>query len=239
MGERCWTTPEVNEALLVLYLRLNGYFTTGFVVQAPKWGQASTEIDCLAVRHPNHMQPDRSVGPSPFLELRDNRVDLLICEVKSVPAEVAFNVRLRTEPSVLEAVLQWAGVFENHEVARVSEQLLPILNTGLEAPGSRNGVVGRNARVRGLLCCPPGTREELPEGWCLLGDEILRYANECFNPPKRRDTCSTRYNFNLWGSWLGPVVRYFKDLPHGSGPSLQNLYAELGVNGAGAAQRGR
>lgn len=55
MGEKSWTKPEIHEALVVLYLRLNGYFTTGLVVQAPEWGQNRTEIDCLAVRHPNHM----------------------------------------------------------------------------------------------------------------------------------------------------------------------------------------
>jgi hypothetical protein len=233
VSQRIWTAPEINEALLVLYLRLNGYFTTGLIVQAPEWGQTRTEIDCVAVRFPNHIQPDRDVEPAPFLELRNDRIDHLICEAKSVPAEAVFNRRIRSEPEVLEKVLQWAGVFEHHEIPRVADRLRPILSSGLEALRSQDGVITGNARVRGLLCCPPAASSDLRKGWCLTGDEILRYANLCFNPPERRNPSSTRYNFNLWGSWLGPVVRYFKDL-NGSNPSLHALYQTLGVHPGGA-----
>ncbi len=229
MGDTSWRKPEVNEALVALYLRLNGYFTTGLVVHAPEWGQNRTEIDCLAVRHPNHMEPERGVGPSPFLVLRDGRVDLLICEVKSDPTEVAFNERLWTEPGVLEGVLQWAGVFGTQEVPRVANQLRPILKEGLDATRAQDGIVTNDVRARGLLCCPPATEAELPRGWCLRGSEILRYASECFNPPERRDTCSTRYNFHLWGSWLAPLVEYFKGLQPGAKPSLDKLYDYLGA----------
>lgn len=167
------------------------------------------------------------VGPSPFLSLRDGRVDLLICEVKSVPAELAFNQRLQSDPKVLESVLQWAGVFGSQEIPRVADQLLPILRRGLNAPEPQDGVLGADVRVRGLLCCPPATETELPRGWCLLGPEILRYANECFNPAVPRDACSTRYNFNLWGRWLAPLVEYFKSVQPGATPSLEALYRYL------------
>jgi len=43
MTERRWRKSEVHEALAVLYLRLNGYFTTGLVVQSPKWGQRNRD----------------------------------------------------------------------------------------------------------------------------------------------------------------------------------------------------
>ncbi len=229
MAQDNWTKPKVNEALCALYLRLNGYFTTGLIVHSPEWGKNYTEMDCLAVRHPNHIQPDRKIDPSPFLALFDDRIDLLICETKSVPDEVAFNERLWSEPVVLERVLQWAGIMSNGDIPRVSEQLRPILREGLCAENARNGVLAAGIRVRGLLCCPPATKEELPNGWCLLGSEMLNYANECFNPTVRRDTCSTRYNFNLWGSYLAPIVDYFKNLETEAAPSLANLYKYLGA----------
>lgn len=224
-----WKRTEVHEALVALYLRLNGYFTTGLVVHAPEWGRNRTEIDCLAVRHPNHMEPERGVGPSPFLSLRDGRVDLLICEVKSDPTKVAYNERLRTEPDVLESVLQWAGILRTQEIPCVAEQLRPILREGLDATQAQNGILAEDVRVRGLLCCPSATEAELPRGWCLRGSEILRYASECFNPPEHRDTCSTRYSFSLWGSWLTPLVKYFKNLEPGATPSLDGLHDRLGT----------
>jgi hypothetical protein len=173
------------------------------------------------------MQPERTIGPSPFLALGDDRVDLLLCEVKSVAAEVAFNERLWSDATVLESVLQWAGVFTNDEIARVADQLRPILKQGLSATRAQDGVVSTGARARGLLCCPPATKAELNRGWCLLRPEILHYANECFNPAARRDVCSTRYNFRLWGSWLAPLVEYFKSVNAGAAPSLPGLYDYL------------
>ena len=231
MALNSWTKPEIHEALGVLYLRLNGYFTTGLVVHSPEWGNSRTEIDCLAVRHPNHFQPDRRIGSSPFLRLRDNFIDLLICEVKSKPDEVSFNDRLWSDPDVLTNVLQWAGIFSNNEIPQVADQLRPILRDGLNADFAQDGVIATNdIRVRGLLCCPPATKDELPKGWCLLGEEILRYANECFNPTPVRDSCSTRYSFNLWGGWLAPLVSYIKSLRPNETPSLEALYAYLGIS---------
>lgn len=226
MGQPRWKKEEIHEALVVLYLRLNGYFTTSLVVHAPEWGRNRTEIDCLAVRHPNHAQPDRMVEPSQFLEPLDSCVDLLICEVKSNPARVAFNQRL-LDQGALEHVLQWAGVFPSEEVPRVACGLLRILKQeGLDARRARDGVVAAGVRVRGLLCCPPATEADIPGGWCLLGPEIFEYASKCFNPPAPRASCSTRYNLNLWGRWLAPLVRYFKRT---KSPSLDELYKRLGA----------
>jgi hypothetical protein len=229
MAQNNWTKPTVNEALCALYLRLNGYFTTGLIVHSPEWGNNYTEIDCLAVRHPNHIQPDRQIGPAPFLAIFDDRVDLLICETKSVPTEVAFNKRLWSEPVVLERVLQWAGILPNGDIPRVTEQLRPLLHEGLNARNAKHGVLAAEIRVRGLLCCPPATEEEIPTGWCLIGSEILRYANECFNPTIRRDTCSTRYDFKLWGSFLAPIVDFLKNQQPGTVPPLEDLYEHLGA----------
>lgn len=72
-----WTKPEVNEALATLYLRLNGYFTTGLILHSPDWGENRTELDCVAIRHPNHSQPERGVESSAFLDSTRRRLGLL------------------------------------------------------------------------------------------------------------------------------------------------------------------
>jgi hypothetical protein len=227
MNSSGWTKAQVNEALVALYLRLNGYFTSGLVVHSDTWGFNRTEIDCLAVRLPNHAQPDTGIGPAPFLHPRSDRLDLLICEVKSSPESLAFNEKLRDEIGVLEDVLRWAGVFDPSDVQKVADSLRPILKDGLRSKLAHLGIQESRVRVRGLLCCPPAENAELSDGWCLFGPEILRYAKECFNPDRRRSTCSTRYNLQLWGSWLGPIVEYFKELRKGEEPSVDSLYTQV------------
>lgn len=230
MSERSWRKSEVHEALLVLYLRLNGYFTTGLVAHAPEWGHNRTEIDCLAIRHPHHAQPEREVSASPFLALWDGYIDVLICEVKSEAAQLAFSQRLRDHCDVLESVLRWLGVFCDEHVRSVAERLRPMLQTGVDSNLAREGVAEGTVRVRGLLCGPPCTEAQVQGMWCLVGAEILRFTHECFNPPEPRKDCSTRYNFRLWGRWLAPLVEYFKEDvgPKGT-PTLEGLYERLGA----------
>ncbi len=228
MSEGEWRRPAVNEALAVLYLRLNGYFTTGLVLHSSESGRNETEIDVLAIRHPNHAQLDRVVVSAPFLGLETGLIDLLICEVKSVPAKVAFNPRL-CNPKVLQRVLEWAGVLPKEEVQRVAAELIPILQAGLGASGAHAGVSAPHLRVRGLLCCPPASDGDLPTGWCLRGSEIMRYVTECFSPDVARDTCSTRYNFVQWGRQLSPIVQYFKSLEDPARASVAGLHQALGA----------
>jgi hypothetical protein len=48
---------DVQETLVSLYLRLNGYFVSGFIVHAQTG--AKTEMDVLAVRFPNQRESSR------------------------------------------------------------------------------------------------------------------------------------------------------------------------------------
>lgn len=223
-----WRKPEVNEALVVLYLRLNGYFTTGLVIHDAEWGANRTEIDCLAVRHPGHEQPDRGVACSKFLRPSSEVTDLLICEVKSSPDALAFNPRLRADAEVLRRVLLWAGVFHSEQLDALVTRLQPLLQGNVEPNLAEQGVSEGGVRVRALLCCPPSV-SDVPGVWALHGGEILDFVMGCFTPAEPRDGCSTRYNFKLWGSGLAPLVAYFKNVPPDEKPTLDRLYASLGA----------
>jgi hypothetical protein len=59
------TKADAQEAVVALYLRLNGYFTTGFIVQSSTPGRVTTELDVLAVRLPHNAEPDRMIGCAP------------------------------------------------------------------------------------------------------------------------------------------------------------------------------
>lgn len=224
MNSPAWSRSQVNEALVALYLRLNGYFTSGLVVHSDQWGASRTELDCLAVRFPSHAQPDTEAPTAPFLRPHSTCIDLLICEVKSSPESLEFNKRLREEVGVVEYVLQWAGILDPKAITSVAESLRAILKVGLSSKSASAGIIEGQVRVRGLLCCPPAVKVEPPDGWCLLGAEILGHARHCFDPRRPRYSCSTRYDLQLWGSWLGPLVEYFKGLKKGEAPSLDSLY---------------
>lgn len=149
---------DVHEVLATLYLRLNGYFTTGLILHSPKWGQARTEIDCLAIRHPYHLQSERGVETSDFLCTHDGEVDLILCEVKSDPTGLGFNRPVRTDPEALRAALRWAGLFTEDQVRSIVARLQPLLQDDVPLDAARTGVADGSCRVRPLLCCPPALK---------------------------------------------------------------------------------
>jgi hypothetical protein len=224
-----WTKPQVNEALATLYLRLNGYFTTGLILHSPDWGENRTELDCIAIRHPNHSQPERGIESSEFLAVQEGEMDVVVCEVKSLPEELAFNEALRTDLEAISALLRWVGVFDETQVGSVAKRLQPLLHDGVSLEAARSGVLEERCRVRPLLCCPACPDAQSKDRWCLTGSEIFRFVDECFNAAVKRESCSTRYNFQQWGYALRPLVTYFKNVPIGGSPNLADLYKHLGV----------
>jgi hypothetical protein len=222
-----WTKPEVHEALATLYLRLNGYFTTGLVLHSEVRGQNRGEVDCLAVRFPAHSQRERGVASAPFLAIRPDEVDLVICEVKSSVDGLRFNDSLlKDPPEALRSLLRWSGVFHPSKVNDIADRLCPLLS--FASPDAARGVVEAGCRVRPLLCCPSCDASKCGDRWCLLGGELFRYVGECLNPMEPRPECATRYNFELWGKILSPLVTYFKDLSRGTLGTLEGLYQHLG-----------
>ncbi|MGB2589711.1 MAG: hypothetical protein WAJ96_03610 [Candidatus Acidiferrum sp.] len=225
-----WTKPLVHEALATLYLRLNGYFTTGLILPSPKWGRNRGELDCLAIRHPNHAQPERCVETSKFLAVQQERVDLIICEVKSSSEQMEFNKSLRNDPECILALLRWAGVFSEEKIKSVASRVKPLLQSGADLEDVRNGVMEDKCRVRTLLCCPPLSEVNCADRWWLVGSELFDFVNRCFNPTVRRSTSSTRYDFELWGYALAPLVKYFKDAKESRHTAnLSDLYVYLKV----------
>ena len=102
------TKAEVQETLVALYLRLNGYFTTGFIVQSSTPGRVTTELDVLAVRLPHNTEPDRVIGCARELEPWDSGIDFIIGEVKSHGESLQFNPAIR-DPRAVSTILQWWG----------------------------------------------------------------------------------------------------------------------------------
>ncbi|MEE9214556.1 MAG: hypothetical protein V3U54_07140 [Thermodesulfobacteriota bacterium] len=86
----------LQEKLAALYLRLNGYFVSGFIVHAPieyqnaagETRRVKTELDILAVRFPFNREPERVVLPSTYIDVSNSHIDNVIGEVKGGLREV-------------------------------------------------------------------------------------------------------------------------------------------------------
>jgi hypothetical protein len=108
-------------ALVQCYLRLNGFFTeTEYPVVGDYHGlpQVITDVDVLAVRFPGAARwipgsraHGRSLAGDPLLQVTDDRMDMIIGEVKEGKSQL--NGQARSLP-VLEAVIRRFGCcFEN------------------------------------------------------------------------------------------------------------------------------
>src|SRR6266571_989013 len=164
---------KLQEDLVSLYMRLNGFFVSGFIVHSPAHGQNKTELDALALRLPFSSEPEREIGPDPLLELSTNHTDLALCEVKSKGKKLRFNPALTDDPNAIGTVLRWSGLFEDSEVMGLSNAL----RTALAMPnqtGPAPTVTGpRGIRIRGLLFSPERLSRRENQPWFLAGPEVM------------------------------------------------------------------
>jgi len=226
------TKAEVQEAVVTLYLRLNGYFTSGFIVHSEVPGENKTELDVLALRLPHNAEPVRGVDPDPALEPWDGGVDFIIGEVKSHGQQFQFNQALRESRECVATILQWWGHLTSEEVDRLTDQVVAMLapHPGAEkAPAIR---CPRDARVRAVLFSPEENMRRQNQAWFISGPPMFAFIWKCLRPAAPRDVCATVYDFGRWGRELEPIVRYFKDGGRQEAGSFHDLLNHLGI-GAG------
>jgi hypothetical protein len=224
------TKAEVQEALVTLYLRLNGYFTSGFIVQSAVHGENRTELDVLAVRLPNNAEPERVVTRAKDLDCWDDGMDFIVGEVKSHGQPLQFNPALRHSPEAVSAVLRWWGHLREEEVSGFVD---PVLRALAPSPGATSAPIvqcPRGARVRAVLFSPERHGRRSNQAWFIPGPPMFHYIWSCFRPRVQRPTCTTVYDFGLWGPELQPLVLYFKDTDRDSPGGFSDLALYLGVS---------
>ncbi len=218
------TKSRIQEQLLSLYLRLNGFFVTGFIVHSPTHGNNNTEVDVLAVRFPNNNEPERQIKSDPLLDLSNNYIDLAICEVKSKRQPLQFNSALTSTSGTIASVLRWAGMFNEDEVL----QLAPLVQSAFVPKNLTRGniptVVGSNqVRVRGFISSPERVNRRINQPWFITGSDTFRFISQCLCSVVPRLNCATTYDFGLWGEYE-TIVRYVKRQGE-EGGTIEGLYA--------------
>jgi hypothetical protein len=227
---------DVQETLVSLYLRLNGYFVSGFIVHAAKG--ATTEMDVLAVRFPSYQEPEREVQCCERLVIPSNELDFIVGEVKGGQAAVNFNARFRENPGAIKTVLRRFGAFDEPEIYSVMAgvpRLLEPANVARAPAFPELDVVlstQLGSRVAKLRFVPFATEQERPEAHArpyLFANDLLEFVWLCFRPEQQRPLCDDHYNYELWGPQFVQMVQSFKDTNRTTPPTLADLYTAYGV----------
>lgn len=214
----------IQENLAMLYLRLNGYFVSGFIIHAPG-NSVKTQLDVLAVRFPYNSEPEREILPSPYLQTSSDRTDFLICEVKSGKSEPHFNDALCNDDAAIRSMLRWMGNFTEEEIDGLVAPVMQLLSASSQESGAFRTALGpRQQQVRAVLFAPDKPNPLPTEPMYVSGEELIGYIWACLCPEKPRSECATRYDFGLW-SEFEPIVRVFKDAK--SKPSMNYICEKL------------
>lgn len=162
-------------SLVEAYLQLNGYFTSAeypVVAYSESSGRyrTITDIDVLAYRFPatarvvaegSPLGPGGAAQPDPGLAIPEDRVDMIIGEVKE--GKVNFNLSA-TDPAVLDAVLARLGI-DPAEAPGVIE--------GLRSQGAVTIPSGVQVRMVAFGAMPPGN--EVPPCRIISLGHVLHY----------------------------------------------------------------
>lgn len=222
---------DIQETLVSLYLRLNGYFVSGFIVHADR--DVRTEIDVLAVRFPLHSEPEREVPLCDRLAVPDNRIDLLVGEVKGGQKNIKFNSGFWNDPQSIRSVMRRFGVFDEQEIERVSAAVPVALDPQLIAKNPRfpeidvtlaDEVGGTETKLRFAPFASEQTRRPEDARPYVFEDDIFAFVWKCLRPVNQRPQCDVRYNFELWGPQYTRLVQFFKDSERTQPGSITDLY---------------
>jgi len=220
---------DIQEDLVKLFLRLNGYFTTGLIIHSPTYGKNQTELDTIAIRFPFHNQADRTVPCSAYLQIPENTVDIIIGEVKSGKEGIQFNSALRNNRISLEKLINWIGAFDSGEANRIVDILQNAMTPELiNTPDNFNEFMFQNGignfSIRPIIFSIDRPKPKRNQARFIYGQLMLDFIWDCFRPEEVRQSCSIVYDLNIWGHSMLPIIEYFKDSSRKSVGTINDFY---------------
>ena len=224
---------KILESLSTLYLRLNGYFTTGLVLHRST-KDLDTELDIVAVRFPNHSQEETEHNSSPYLEV-PNHIDILIAEVKANGKPLQMNKPLHEDGDIAtwKKILNWIGVFSEGQIDSLSKDLqklaTPVVNSKLQKFKSVEieTSVGK-VTIRLIMFSPERINVNNADKFVNWG-ELNEFIWTCLCPSKEREKCGVNYDFTAWGLGLTDIVQVYKNRKgtQNKFDSIDDLYSDI------------
>lgn len=222
---------EIQELITTLYLRLNGYLTSGFIFQSNE-NKIKGEVDLLAIRFPLHRQDETEHNSSIYLEV-PNDIDIIIGEVKSKGQRLQFNDSLKDKQN-LSKILGWIGLFDDKTISLLVVELqtliTPIQNSKRQSLMTTKAIPTNfgSVKVRPIIFSPE--RIELNNADKFINwPEMNNFIWSCLCPYEKRDKCGTRYDFNAWGQGLSKIVKLYKETQKQNKKlnKIDDLYSQL------------
>lgn len=227
---------QFQERLVNLFLRLNGYLQSGYIPHSEKWGNAGTDVDRIGIRFPNHSQEEREILCYKNLDIPNESIDIILAEVKNNSLE--FNdtitkIERRAEKNWAQ-ILYWIGLFDDEQIQQLIPEMIAITGKhGRIENETYPNYIHENRygkiTIRPILFSIETDKAKTDKKKWINGEEMILFIWDCFCPEIRRDECSTRYPFTLWGDEFADIVEYIKGR-HKEGigiGTLEEMYNEL------------
>lgn len=223
---------NLQESLVALYLRLNGYTTTGLILHSPKDEAVAGEIDIIAVRFSEHKQLDRIIECSSELEIpNDTRIDIIVGEVKGGTYPLQFNESLRLHDERVTKLFQWIGICQDDDLNKLSKTFMSKIQVQeIQKPDPFPIIRYSDISIRPILFAPDRTVQRNNQIKFISGIELISFCWNCFRPEYRRVTCETNYRaINNWGEQFERLVGYFKNRDKNTAGVIDDLYDHFRV----------
>ncbi|WP_421230180.1 hypothetical protein [Aeromonas jandaei] len=219
---------DLQERVVRLYLRLNGFITDGFIAHSPTHGNNLSEIDVIGVRFPYHSESEREVPICKQLNIQDGKIYIIVGEVKSNGQRVSFNKALKNNIDVTRKAINRIGFIhpKNLESALVKIHEL-VQDTAFNKEGpAQYEIPSTEYSVSAVIFKPETNERDAAKEFFITGPDIMNYMWDCFKPEKARCGCATIYNFALWGEFE-EIVRYVKSANKREDLNMESLYSHI------------
>ena len=228
------TKNNLQEKLVALYLRLNGYLTTGLIIHSPHQQEIEGEIDLIGVRFNFHSQMDRMIECADELEIpTDSFIDIAICEVKGgKKPTLQFNDSLRNYKDRVIKLFKWIGISEDERTIELVEEFqLAIQTKEKQKPEPFSIIRLDNITIRPILIAPDKYLPTRNQPNFIGGHKLVEFCWKCFRPDTVRESCSTDYKaVNNWGEQFERLVGYFKNIDLVAPGKIEDLYKHFNIN---------
>lgn len=222
------TKSALQEKLVALYLRLNGYTTTGLILHSPSAEKVEGEIDLIGIRFSHHSQEDRIIDCDPELQIpKETFIDIVICEVKGGnKPTLKFNESIRLHRDRTAKLLKWIGVFRAEQIDDVVSAFQQVIQTKeVQKPEPFHVLKFENISIRPILFAPDKLNPTKTQPNFIGGQKIIDFCWNCFRPITIRQTCATDYKaINNWGEQFERLVGYFKNNDLANPGKIEDIY---------------